>query len=389
MHPKIEIDIDGKPVAGSLLEERLIKLTVTDKEGVSSDAFSAELNDGPPDFLELKTGSIVDIRMGYVETGVRSVGKFLLDQINGKFLPYSLTISGKSADLRRGALKENKERHWDKKTLKAIVEEIASNAGLTAVVDGKVGSHVYDWLGQMDESDIHFLERIARRHNALFTIKNGKMMFAERGSAMSAAGRFVGTVIVTPDIIIKGSGSFEANDRTKYQKVVAYYQDKDQAKRVEIEASAGGDSDSVFRLPEPFADVAEADKAARSKAKQLKRGEGATSVNIEGDTAVISGAAMYYEGVRPGLDGVPYIIDTAVQDYSKGPAFITQISAKLYDGQSGGGAAGGGAGGAGQGGSGTSPSSGSGGRAPNSPSGTPATPSGWAGGRRNGQTDAN
>lgn len=335
MHPIVEMTVDGQPVAGAFYE-RLVSLTVTDKEGVSSDTFSAELNDGPPDFLALpRTGAVVDIRLGYRETGVASVGTFTVDKVEAKCLPYGLSISGKAADLRKGKLKENQERHWDKKKVKDIVSEIAGDAGLSPVVDSEIGDHEYQWIAQMDESPIHFLERMARRHNALFSIKNGKLIFAKKGSGQSASGASTGSVFVTPQRILQGTCQFEANDRTKYKKVVAYYQDRNKAERVEIEADADGEGDSVFRMTEPFADAAEADKAAQSKAKDLERGKGSASVTVVGDTSVIAGAPLIFQGVRPGVDGVPYIIDTVTHEFSKS-GFTTKIDAKLYDGKSAG-----------------------------------------------------
>src|SRR5690606_26858636 len=98
MHPIVEVTVDGQPVAGAFYE-RLVSLSVTDKEGVSSDTFSASLNDGPPDFLALpRTGAIVDVRLGYRGSGVASVGRFTVDKVDAKCLPYSLEISGKAAD---------------------------------------------------------------------------------------------------------------------------------------------------------------------------------------------------------------------------------------------------------------------------------------------------
>lgn len=381
MRARVEVIVDGQPVAGAFYE-RLISLTVTDKEGVSADTFQAELNDGPPAFLALpRTGAIVEIRLGYGETGLRSVGRFTVDKVSAKCLPYSVSISGKSADLRNGKLKENKERHWDRKTVGEVVKEIAGECGLSASVDAEIGAHKYEWLGQQDEQNILFLERLARRHNALMTIKDGRLIFAKRGSGESASGSFVGSVIVTPAIALTGTCSFEVNDRTKYKKVVAYYQDRDKAERVEIEVDADADGDSIYRLTDPYSDPAEADKAAQAKAKQLKRGEGAASVTIPGDTGVVAGAPLLFQGVRPGLDGVPYVIDTVTHEYSKRGGFTTKISAKLYDGKSGSSPSGAGAGG-GAGDEG-------GGVAPDAPAGTPATPAQWTGVRRNGQTDAN
>lgn len=198
MRARVEVTVDGQPMAGAFYE-RLISLSVTDKEGVSSDTFQAELNDGPPAFLALpRTGAIVDIKLGYAETGMRSVGRFTVDKVSAKCLPYSLSISGKSADLRNGKLKENKERHWDGKTVGEVVQEIAGECDLSASVDDEVGSHKYEWLGQQDEQNILFLERLARRHNALMTIKDGRLIFSKRGSGLSSGGTFVGSVIVSP-----------------------------------------------------------------------------------------------------------------------------------------------------------------------------------------------
>jgi len=379
MHPIVEMTVDGEPVAGAFYE-RLVSLTVTDKDGVSSDRFSAELNDGPPDFLQLpRTGAEVEIRLGYRETGVVSVGRFVVDKVGAKCLPYGLSISGKAADLRKGKLKENQERHWDRKKLKDIVSEIAAESELSAAVDEEIGEHEYEWLGQQDESNIHFLERLARRHNALFAVKNGRLIFAKKGAGQTASGASTGSVVVTPDKIIPGTCEFEANDRTKYKKVVAYYQDRDKAKRVEVGVDADEDGDSVFRITEPFADVGEADKAARAKAKDLKRGKGSAAVSVPGDTAVIAGAPLLFQDVRPGLDGVPYVIDTVEHSYSKGGGFVTKIDAKLYDGSSATEKkAGSGAGS----GSGRSGAADKGKVAADAPAGTPATPSSFTSKRR-------
>lgn len=385
MQVRIEITVDDQPVAGAFYE-RLISLSVTDKEGVASDSFSAELNDGPPVFLALpRTGATVEIRIGYGGGSLRSVGRFTVDKVQATCLPYKVSISGKSENRRSGKFRERKERHWDNITVRAVVDQIASENGLTSSIDGAIGSFEYGWLGQQDESDFHFLERLAERHNALFAVKSGSLMFAARGSGLTAGGTFVGSVVVTPPIIVQGSCTFEVNDQTRYKKVVAYHQDKEKAERVEIEVDADADGDSVYRLPEPYADVAEADKAAQAKAKQLKRGEGAASVTVIGDTSIVAGAPLLFQGVRPGLDGVPYLIDAVTHEVSKRGGFTTKISAKLYDGKSGKG----GAKAAGSTGAEDAGDIDAGTVAPDSPAGTPATPADWSAYQRNGSTDTN
>ncbi len=383
MHPRVYVTVDGKPVAGTFYE-RLVSITVTDKDGDSADTVDIELNDGPPDFLAIpRKGAIIDVQMGYVETGMRSLGQFTVDKVQLKILPYSMSISGKAADLRSGKLKQRMERHWDKKTLGDVVSQIASEAGLKPAVDPDLAKIDYQWLGQQDETSIHFLRRLADRHGGLFSVKAGRLVFAKKGSGNAASGAFVGSVVVTPSMIRQGSCTVEANDRTKYSKVVAYYQDGDEAKRREIEADADADGDSVFRIPEAFASVDEADKAAQAKAKALKRGEGSGSVEVPGDTGICAGAPLLFQGVRPGVDGIPYVIDTATHKHTKSSGYTTGIAFKLYDGKSGGEGSGGS--GDGKGASASKDDK----VAPNSPAGTPATPKDWSSANRIGRTDEN
>lgn len=366
MHPIVELTVDGTPVAGAFYE-RLISLSIVDKEGISSDTFEANLNDGPPDFLALpRKGAIVVPTLGYREGGVREMGRFTVDQISAKCLPYSLAINGKAADLRSGKLKEHSERHFEDKTLGEIVEEIAGEAGLTARIAPALASHPYKWIAQESETPIHFLERLARRHNALFTVKDGNLVFGERGSGESTSGAPLGAIIVTPAMAIKDTISFEFNDRSTFGKVAAYYQDRDKAERVEIEVDGDGEGDAVYRIPEPFADPAEAEKAAEAKARQLKRGEGSASVTMAGDTAIVAGAPLIFEGIRPGLDGVPWVIETATHTYSKRAGYRTALDLKLYDGNSG-------SGGKGKAGA-NGAASAAGTPAPNAPSNAPARP---------------
>lgn len=328
MHPTVLLTVDGAPVAGAFYE-RLISLTITDHEGVQSDTFQAELNDGPPLFLALpRKGAVVVPTLGYLETGTRTFGRFTVDQVNGKCLPYGLTISGKQADLKAGKLKSPRERHWDENTVGDIVGEIAGEAGLSAKVSPKLAAKKLDWIGQQNETAIHFLERLARRVGGLFTVKDGNLVFAERGAGTSVSGIALPSLVITPPRIVTGTLTFELADRGKYKKVVAYSQDRAKAKRLEVEVDADAEGDGVYRIPEPFADPAEADRAATAKAKQLKSGEGRVSVEIPGEVSVRAGQPFTFADVRPGLDGMPWIVETATHTYSKGNGYRTKIDGK-------------------------------------------------------------
>ncbi|MGP4686184.1 phage late control D family protein [Agrobacterium pusense] len=386
MKPRVEVSIDGVPVAGQFYE-RLLSLTVTDEEGMKSDMVDIELNDGPPNFLAIpRKGAIISVKMGFGDDLVPK-GVFTADKVNVDCLPYKMSISGKAADLRSGKLKERQERSWDKTKLGDILSQIASESGLTPAVDDDLADFEYEWLAQQDESNINFLRRLAERHNGLYAVKQKRLIFTRLGSGLSASGAPLGSIILTPEKIKVGSLKVEINDRTKYSKVVAYYQDSDKAERVEIDADADADGDSVYRLPEPFASPAEADKAAQAKAKELQRGEGSVSVTVIGDAGIDAGLPLLFADVRPGVDGVPYIIKTAKTSYTKTGALEVAVSGRLYDGKS----ATEKSAGAESSSSNATPdaSKATGKVAPNSAPGTPATPSSFLTPRRFGRTDEN
>jgi len=242
MTPQCQITVDGLPVAG-LVMDRLISCSVTDKEGTSSDTVAITLNDWPNAAIP-ERGAQIRVWMGY--SGALSfMGLFEAEEVEVEILPYRMKITGKAAEM-RGDKKTNKERHWDQKSVREVVEEIAAEHGLTPKIDGNVAGHVYEWLGQVGESDIHFLERLADRHGAIFSVKDGNLIFAARGKGTSASGEALTPVAVTPDTLVAGSCRVRFTDRAKYKSVKAKYPDREAGEQAEVEVDSDPEGDAVY-----------------------------------------------------------------------------------------------------------------------------------------------
>jgi len=250
--PLAEIKVNGKPVA-TLFNERLISVTIVDKEGVTSDTISCELNDSNP-FADIpKKGDTITASLGYVETGLADFGSYTADDPEVRCLPFGMTVNGKGANVRDQA-KQHRSRHWDKKTVKEIVEQIAGENGLSPVIDGEVGAYQYEWFGQQDESDLHVVERLARRHDALFSIKDGRLIFAKKGSGRSASGKELTAIVASPYNIVEGTCRVNFAHRQKYKKVKARHQDRQKAELVEVEEDSDDAGPADYTLPAPYAD---------------------------------------------------------------------------------------------------------------------------------------
>lgn len=325
MRPQCKITIDGKLASGVFME-RLVSCEVTDKDGATSDSVSIELNDFPPAAIPRK-GAIIRVWMGYSASTLVFLGAFTVDEVEVSMLPYTMSISGKGADLRE-KMKENKSRHWDESTINDIVSEIAGEHGLGAKVDSDIGATVYSWLGQEGESDIHLLERLARRQNALFSVKDGKLVFAARGTGANSSGTSLPGVTITRDRLVEGSAKVRFADRSEFKKVKASWQDRATAERKTTEVSSSDTGTAEFVIGEPLTNEVEAKKAAGSKAKELKRDGITASCSVVGDPGVRAGAGMTFSGCRSGVDGIPFIIESAAHSFSKS-GYVTAIDAKL------------------------------------------------------------
>lgn len=327
MHPKCIVTINGAPVAG-LFWEKLIRVSVTDREGSRSDSIDLELEDGPPHIAIPRENDLIKCWLGYEETGVEYMGAYKVADVDVECLPWRLSVRGEAADM-TDPLKEHKERHWDNATIEDIVGDVAADAGLTAQVAPAVGKVQYEWWGQQNASGLHMLEVLAKRHNAVFTVKDGKLIFAERGSGKTPGGTSLPPLIIVPTMIVKDTCKVTFQKRSKHKDVTGEYYDRDAAERKRETAAGEDDTDAGYTLRHAHAGKAEAKASAESRSKDLKRDGITTSVTIEGTPTAKAGRPMTYVGVRPGVDGIEFILEEARHEFGKGSGYRTSLSGKL------------------------------------------------------------
>lgn len=334
MRPVCEVLINGRAASGTLMQ-RLSSCTVTDEEGIASDRVDIDLADFPPAEIP-KPGATIAIRMGY-GTALSDMGEFIAEEVEVSVKPGTMRITGKSADL-GGDVKDQKERHWDDVTLGKLVRQIAGEHGLRASVDPALASFHYSWIGQVQESDLAFLERLAHRHAALFAIKRGTLIFAIRGSGKSPTGKDLSTLKITTDILVEGSAKVTWSSRPKYGEVIAHYMDRATGKREEVsivlqpdgpDEDDEPDGEGAFTLDQPFASKAEAEAAAKAKVAELKRASVTFEAAVVGNPIARGGAPVTFKGVRPGLDGLIFIVETAVHRFTAANGYTTQLTGAL------------------------------------------------------------
>lgn len=327
MKPQCVVAVNGKSVTDAFLR-RLSECEVVDRDGVTSDSVRLRLDDDPPAEIP-QPGARIEVSLGY-EGSVVSMGSYVAEEIEVECLPYGITITGKAAEM-SGPAKEMRRRHWDDASLSDIIASIASDLGVEPVVDAALGAFRYDWLGQIAESNAAFLERLAERHGALFSIKGGRLVFAKRGSGLSATGKPLTGLVITPDRLVTGSCRVTFSTRSKYRTVKASWMDRATGRKRSVTVQGDEDSDAEFEIGQPFSSRDEAKAAAKAKAGSLGRKKLEFSASLLGDPSIRAGAPCQFSGVRTGLDGVSLLIEEATHRFSKSGGYTTDISGSIKE----------------------------------------------------------
>ncbi len=325
-HPQILVTVDGLPVSVAFFD-RLVSLTITDREGIGSDSLDLVFNDPEPRFMSPRRGAEVSVT---IKSGFTSsfVGTYIIDRVEFACLPYTITVRGHSADL-RSEMKANQTKHWDNTSVKDIVEEKAGDYGLQSKISDAVSGHVYEWIGQQDESDLNFLDRLAQRHGALFTIKNGTLLWLERGTGKTADGTAIPASPIFVASIVEGSCRVSETDVDRFAKVKAYWHDRKGAQRREVVVDADPEASGERVLRDPYSSIEEAEYAAKAAAREMLRGLIETSCSIEGNPALMAGQPVVYLGVRDQVDGREFILDLVQHSFTKTGGLRTAIRGKL------------------------------------------------------------
>ena len=324
MTPKFKILADSVDIT-ELIADRLKRLVVTDEAGHNSDAVEIELDNRDGAIAIPRTGAELEVFMGYAETGLTRMGLFTAGDITLSGPPDTLSIQGHAANMRI-SLKAPKTKSWDQKTISEIVSTIAADHGLTPVVGTALGGIALQHIDQTEESDLHFLTRLAADHDAVAKPVESRLLFVPRGEAKSASGKKL------PSVALKRTDldrwDMTAASRGKYKSVKAYWHSLDDAERMTVKV---GSDKPCFCLGGSSATPAEARGKAQAKFNELQRGTATLSLTTGGNPTIAAECALSVSGV-PGLEGA-WVVQRVEHTHDDN-GYICQIECETPTGQS-------------------------------------------------------
>jgi phage protein D len=324
MRPIYEITANDKQLN---LNDVLISLRITDESGIKSDSCEIILADGPlPDDTTISlpnTGAKLDVYLGYEESGTTLMGSYIVNEIALSGAPNRVSVKAHAADL-KSSLKEKTSASFVGKTIGNLVELIANKHGLVQKTSEDLAKIIIDHIDQTNESDMHFLTRLANKYRAVAKPVNGTLIFAMKGLAKSVSGIDLPTTAVDIGDVI--AWSYTESKREDYGKVRAEYVNFDEG---EIRENEVGNDGTGYSISGVSANKTDAEILGNTVLANLKRSHQKLQLSTIGNTDLVAESKVALTGFKPGIPTV-WLITKAEHTLDSG-GFKTQIEGEIYE----------------------------------------------------------
>ncbi|MBL4775302.1 MAG: hypothetical protein JKY87_04525 [Mariprofundus sp.] len=292
--PNYQIIVNGKDVTASI-KPCLISLSITDNHKDEADTLELMLS---KKFKRPNYGDEIKVYLGW-GSNIRFAGLFFFQKstlINNK----QLTIQATGIDFTKG-LKERRNKDYDV-SLNEVVKIIAERHGLTVKTNMNVGTR----FDQKNESDMAFLNRMAKEYNAVFNIKNNTLYMMQKGADVPQ---------VSLDINKCVSSEITHTNTTFYKSCKAIFHDTKLNKVVE---AVVGEGVPILIKQGKWLNKQQALEAAKNALQRANQGTAEGTVTIIGHV-IFAGSELL-------LDNERYQIEKVTHNLSNG--WLTDIQFK-------------------------------------------------------------
>lgn len=348
MRPDFKIEFNDKDITGRV-NDRLLSITITDEEGITSDLLEIRLDDRNNKLILPPKNSELKVWLGYEGDRLFYRGLFVYDEYELSGPPDEIVLRAKAAHSGNSKtvkgieakLKEQRSRSWSFQTLEKIVGQIADEAGLIPRVFPELGSEVIAQVDQTSESSRNLLTRMAHDRNAVFKVSGGYLLFVPRGQEKRYSGATIDPVYLyrgTKPSAVKNADGTEKpssalskwtlvdSDSNAYLGVQANWHDVDQGEQLSVIA---GDANGPIKiLKGNYANADEAGRAAEAELDRITRGKIEPNFTMPGQPLLGAESLVIASGLRAQFNGT-WSVKKAVHDYKKQSGYSTVIDCEI------------------------------------------------------------
>ncbi|SFO51427.1 hypothetical protein SAMN05216567_10125 [Variovorax sp. OK605] len=263
--PTYRLKIGDRDITPAI-DARLISVTLTECRGQEADQLDLVLSDHDGALEIPGRGRVLQLAIGWSGTDLVDKGTFIVDEAEHSGAPDQICIRARSAEMRQ-SLRTRVEHSFHDTTLGAVLQQTAARHLLLARIDPALGARQIAHIDQTNESDLNFITRLAKLHDAVATVKRGRLLFLPIVGTTTSSGDGLPVIEIT-----RADGDnhrYHTSDRDAYSGVRAYWHDPKRAKRRGVLVGVSG---NAKRLKETFANEADARVAAQAEWRRIQRG---------------------------------------------------------------------------------------------------------------------
>lgn len=312
----------------------LLGVTVTDKAGHESDecvirtAWKDPWRSIPP------KGARYVVSAGWEGEGLTMLGEYTVQRWTRKGSPdegESLEVTCRAADF-IDKMKTSGSRHYDAEsghgTAGKIFEQIARDAGVSAVIDPEIAGVAIPYRLRWNQSAIDFASELADDLGAVVKPQAGKLVVTKRGGGSSGSGLELPPILIVYD----ENHGYDVSDepREDYGQVSAPWFDNE-AGRALSELFQSASPSSIAGLVHPAPSKDEAQKQASAASDALARASATGSFEAQGDATAVAGAPVVCQGFGPGIDEIDWRAATVTHEIEPGQGWLMTVETEVKD----------------------------------------------------------
>jgi phage protein D len=243
----VKIVVNDKDISADF-KKYFLDLQIIDKDGTESDELNFTIS------YAIKRPQYEDKIKIWIDDVF--YGTFLVQSTSTNHIQ-ELTVRATGTNF-SSTIKSKKSRNFSDTNLNEIVQKISKENGLKPKVDFKDVS--ISNVIQSKESDMHFLSRMAKENNAIFSVKNNTLLFLERSTKLPT---------FTIDLKKVSAWNITHTNTKTYSSCRAKYRTTKDNKTNTITI---GEGTPVLEFEEFFSNSEEAKRKATAKLQKANRG---------------------------------------------------------------------------------------------------------------------
>lgn len=312
--PDYLLTVAGQDIT-PMLGGRLISLTLREDRGEEADTLDITLNDSDGRMAIPNKGAEISLSIGWRGQALVDKGTFIVDEVEHSGAPDQISIRARSAAMGR-TIRQRHSRSWHGVTLQQVAREVADDNDLELRIAPELARKPIAHIDQTNESDMHFLTRLARQWDATCAIKKGGITILPISSSKTASGAPLPLAHIT-----RSSGDshrYHSADRTAYTGVQAEWTDPRSAKRHTVTAGEDAEGETKM-LKDLYASRREAQQAAEAELARVQRGEATFSLTLAtGQPTLAPQTRMTVSGFKPQIDDTQWLVKSVEHNIGDG-----------------------------------------------------------------------